>query len=78
MNIEDEREFIGCNLVIKLRAKIGNEMFTKDKIYEAKSESKTESGMYTQYMVIDDKKQSHIVTVKLLTKYFLIVIDGVK
>ena len=78
MNIEGEREFIGCDRVIKLRAKISDEMFTKDKIYEAESKGKTESGMYTRYMVIDDKKQSHIVTVELLTKYFLIVIDGVK
>ena len=75
MKQSNNRLFISCQPEIRLRCKVQNDVFTKDKEYIATSEMKSDNTMYTKYVVIDDKGQSHIVTVELVLKYFIFIIE---
>ena len=75
MKQSNTRLFISCQPEIRLRCKVKSDVFTKDKEYIAKSEMKSDNTMYTKYVVIDDKGQSHIVTVEFILKNFIFIIE---
>lgn len=75
MTSDHSQPYISTSIEVELKGKVEDDIFTKDKVYVARSRTQIDSMFYTKYYVKDDNGVDHLVTIEFLLNHFTLVLS---